>query len=97
MSISDTAGPVRCAHGLVVTPGSPWVPEVQDFDVFVLLGGNTKVVMERPELRQRLVDLAAAGTVMTSMFTGSLIYAKAGLLDHNLRRHTIRRSISANA
>lgn len=80
-AISDTGDPVRCAHGLVVLPDSPWVPE-QRFDVFVLPGGNAEVMMESADLRRRLVDLAATGAIMTSVCTGALVYATAGLLDH---------------
>jgi transcriptional regulator GlxA family with amidase domain len=72
--------PVRCAKGLAILPdhGEADRPPL---DVLVYPGGEGT----RPQVtdEQRLAwvrDLAGKGTLMTSVCTGSLVYAAAGLL-----------------
>ena len=71
---------VRCAKGLRVLPDHTWATAPPD--VLVFPGGvGTRREREDETTLGRLRDLAAAGTLMTSVCTGSLVYASAGLLD----------------
>ena len=45
------------------------------------VGSARGLQLGRPELRARMRGLAAAGTLMTSVCTGALVFADAGLLD----------------
>jgi transcriptional regulator GlxA family with amidase domain len=74
-------GPVRCAKGLRVLPDRTW-DSAPPVDVLVYPGGrgtrdhlDDEVVLEW--VRQRAAD----GVLMTSVCTGSLVLAAAGLLD----------------
>jgi transcriptional regulator GlxA family with amidase domain len=79
-TIAATDGPVTCAHGLRVIPDASW-GNGERFDLFLLPGGNTGPLQADERFLRRMRDLAAAGTLMTSVCTGALVYAKAGLLD----------------
>jgi len=81
VTVADAAGPLVCAKGLTVVPERTW-DEVGTVDVLVLPGGRgTRPLLEQPPFLDRLRSLAASGTLMTSVCTGSLVYAAAGLLD----------------
>jgi transcriptional regulator GlxA family with amidase domain len=80
VTVAEDTEPVRCAHGLRVLPDVAW-GEIGHLDVFVLPGGNSSVQVEDERFLARMRDLAAAGTLMTSVCTGAVVYAKAGLLD----------------
>jgi transcriptional regulator GlxA family with amidase domain len=81
VTVADAAGPLVCAKGLTVVPERTW-DEVGPVDVLVLPGGRgTRPLLEQPPFLGRLRSLAASGTLMTSVCTGSLVYAAAGLLD----------------
>jgi transcriptional regulator GlxA family with amidase domain len=79
-TIADDGEAVTCAHGLRVLPDASW-GNGERFDLFLLPGGNTEPLQTDGEFLQRMRDLAAGGTLMTSVCTGALVYAKAGLLD----------------
>ena len=79
-TVAETNDTVRCAHGLRLLPDATW-SDVDDLDVFVLPGGNSSVQLEDPRFLERIRGLARDGTLMTSVCTGALVYAKAGLLD----------------
>jgi transcriptional regulator GlxA family with amidase domain len=79
-TVAESAEPVTCAHGLRVIPDRPWA-DVGRIDLLVLPGGNTEPLRDDDGFLQRLRELAARGTLMTSVCTGALVYAKAGLLD----------------
>ncbi len=78
--IAATLDPVTCAHGLRVLPDIAW-SDGERFDLFLLPGGDTRPLQADDAFLQRLRDLAAGGALMTSVCTGALVYAKAGLLD----------------
>jgi transcriptional regulator GlxA family with amidase domain len=81
LTVADTLEPVRCAKGLRVLPDSTWKTAGQ-LDVLVYPGGmGTRPQLGDEQVRDRLRGLAADGTLMTSVCTGSLVYADAGLLD----------------
>lgn len=73
--------PITAAKGLRVLPERT-LHEVGPLDVFLLPGGRGTRALLGPDepLHVALRDLAASGTLMTSVCTGSLVYAAAGLL-----------------
>jgi transcriptional regulator GlxA family with amidase domain len=72
---------VRCAHGLRILPDVGW-DEVGHLDVVILPGGNSQQpIRDDDTFLERMRRLAEAGTLMTSVCTGALVYAQAGLLD----------------
>jgi transcriptional regulator GlxA family with amidase domain len=79
-TVAETREPIRCAHGLQVLADVTW-PELDGLDVFVLPGGNSRSQLENDEFIARIRRLAEAGTLMTSVCTGAVVFAKAGLLD----------------
>jgi transcriptional regulator GlxA family with amidase domain len=80
-TVADTTGPIRCANGLRVLADRTW-EEIGEIDVLVYPGGiGTRPQLGREEVRARLRALAAGGALMTSVCTGSLVFADAGLLD----------------
>jgi transcriptional regulator GlxA family with amidase domain len=78
-TVAESAEPITCAHGLRVLADCTW-DDVGRVDLLVLPGGNTQPLQADDAFVQRMRDLAARGTLMTSVCTGALIYAKAGLL-----------------
>jgi len=80
VTVGESAGMVRCAHGLKVVPDTTW-REVGNMDVFVLPGGNSTVQIDNEAFLERVRRLAASGTLMTSVCTGALVYGAAGLLE----------------
>jgi transcriptional regulator GlxA family with amidase domain len=72
--------PVRCAKGLTIVPdhGEEDRPPL---DVLVYPGGQgTRPQMEDEQRLAWVRERAEQGTLMTSVCTGSLVYAAAGLL-----------------
>jgi transcriptional regulator GlxA family with amidase domain len=79
--VGDTTEVVRCAKGLQVVPETTW-DELGAVDVLVFPGGRgTRTLIGDDRVRDRLRGLARAGTLMTSVCTGALVYADGGLLD----------------
>jgi putative intracellular protease/amidase len=62
-----------CAHGLRVVPDAAW-NDVGELDFFLLPGGNTQPLRDDETFVQRMRDLAASGTLLTSVCTGALVY-----------------------
>ena len=80
-TVADTTDPVRCAKGLRVLTDHSW-ESAPPIDVLVFPGGRgTRVQLGDESVRARMQELAGNGTLMTSVCTGSLVYADAGLLD----------------
>lgn len=80
-TVADTLEPVRCAKGLRVLADTTW-ETAGAFDVLVYPGGmGTRPQLADEVVLERLRGLARSGTLMTSVCTGSLVYAAAGLLD----------------
>ena len=74
--------PIRCANGLRVLADRRW-DAAGPLDVLVYPGGiGTRAQLGQEHIRERMRALAAAGTLMTSVCTGSLVFADAGLLDN---------------
>ena len=71
---------VTCAKGMQIVTDVP-ASEMGDVDVALLPGGRgtRRLVQDRPTL-DLVRSLAASGVLMTSVCTGSLVYAAAGIL-----------------
>jgi transcriptional regulator GlxA family with amidase domain len=81
LTVAETRDPVRCANGLRVLADAMW-EELGHVDVLIYPGGiGTRAQLGQEHIRQRMRSRAAAGTLMTSVCTGSLIFADSGLLD----------------
>ena len=81
VTVAETDDPVRCAKGLRVLADRTW-DQLGGVDVLVYPGGiGTRAQLGDERIRERMRSLAAAGTLMTSVCTGSLVFADAGLLD----------------
>lgn len=79
--VADTNGPVTCAKGMRVLPDTSW-DELGDIDVLVYPGGRgTRPQLGEIRIRERLRKLKASGALMSSVCTGALVFADAGLLD----------------
>lgn len=72
---------VRCAKGLRVLPDCSW-DRAGPVDVVVYPGGiGTRRQLGDEQVRARIRGLASQVPLMTSVCTGSLVFADAGLLD----------------
>jgi transcriptional regulator GlxA family with amidase domain len=81
LTVAESAAPVRCAKGLRVLPDLTW-SALGPIDVLVYPGGaGTRRDLADETILARLRELADAGVLMTSVCTGALVYAAAGLLD----------------
>jgi transcriptional regulator GlxA family with amidase domain len=79
-TVAQTSGPITCAKGLKVIPDHTW-DTVGDIDVLVYPGGHgTRPQLGDESIRKWVTGLADSGTLMTSVCTGSLVYADSGLL-----------------
>jgi transcriptional regulator GlxA family with amidase domain len=80
-TVADTTDTVACAKGLRVLPDRAW-PDAGRIDVLVYPGGRgTRPQLGDERIRSRVRDVASTGALMTSVCTGSLVFADAGLLD----------------
>jgi transcriptional regulator GlxA family with amidase domain len=80
-TVAESDEPVHCAKGLRVLADHTW-ETAPPLDVLVFPGGRgTRAQLGDESVRTRLLELAGRGTLMTSVCTGSLVYADAGLLD----------------
>jgi putative intracellular protease/amidase len=79
--VGESTEPVSCAKGMRVVADTSW-DELGDVDVLVYPGGRgTRAQLGDEKIRARLRALKQHGTLMTSVCTGALVYADAGLLD----------------
>jgi putative intracellular protease/amidase len=80
-TIARAQEPIDCAKGLKVIPEHSWSSS-PPIDVLVYPGGRgTRAHIGDEAIDEWLHDLAAGGALMTSVCTGALVYAAAGLLD----------------
>ena len=81
ITVAPSLEPVRAAKGLRVLPDHT-LHDAGPIDVFVMPGGRgTRKLLDPDEpLHVALRAMAAGGTLLTSVCTGSLVYAAAGLL-----------------
>jgi transcriptional regulator GlxA family with amidase domain len=79
--VGETTDPVTCAKGMRVLPDRTW-DTVGEVNVLIYPGGRgTRVQLGDERIRSRLQRMQQQGTLMTSVCTGALVYADAGLLD----------------
>jgi transcriptional regulator GlxA family with amidase domain len=80
-TVAKSLDPVTAAKGLRVLPDRTW-DDAGQIDVVIMPGGRgSRALLSADEpLHDRLRALAAGGTLMTSVCTGALVYAAAGLL-----------------
>jgi transcriptional regulator GlxA family with amidase domain len=80
-TVADALDPITCAKGLRVLADHTW-EDAPKPDVVVWPGGmGTRPQLGDERVRERVRSLAATGALMTSVCTGSTVYADAGLLD----------------
>jgi transcriptional regulator GlxA family with amidase domain len=81
VTVAASLEPVRAAKGLRVLPDHT-LHDVGPIDVFVMPGGRgtRKLLAPDEPMHVALRALADGGTLMTSVCTGSLVYAAAGTL-----------------
>lgn len=80
-TVAPSADPITCAKGLRVLPDVTW-DDVGDLDVVVYPGGvGARDQVGDDGTRALLQGLRARVPLMTSVCTGALVYADAGLLD----------------
>jgi transcriptional regulator GlxA family with amidase domain len=80
-TMARSEGTVRCAKGLRVVPDHTW-ETAPPFDVLIYPGGRgTRAQIGDHDVLRWVRGLAAGGTVLASVCTGSLVLADAGLLD----------------
>jgi transcriptional regulator GlxA family with amidase domain len=79
--VGESTEAVTCAKGMRVLPDTSW-NDLGEIDVLVYPGGRgTRAQLGDETTRARLRGLKQRGTLLTSVCTGALVYADAGLLD----------------
>jgi len=80
-TLAAAEGAVTCAKGMRVVPDETWA-SAPPIDVLVYPGGmGTRAHIGDEAHRSWVRNVATRGALMTSVCTGSLVYADAGLLD----------------
>jgi transcriptional regulator GlxA family with amidase domain len=81
VTVAPSLAPVTAAKGLRVVPDGT-LHDVGEPDVFLMPGGRGTRALLAPDdpLHVALRAMAGHGTLMTSVCTGELVYAAAGLL-----------------
>ncbi|HXR21484.1 MAG TPA: DJ-1/PfpI family protein [Acidimicrobiales bacterium] len=81
VTFARTAGDIQCAKGLVVRAAHSWT-DTPPLDVLVLPGGQgTRPLLNNPTTLDWIRQRRDEGTLMTSVCTGSLVFAAAGILN----------------
>ena len=81
LTVAREPGPVTCAKGLRVIPDETW-ETAPPLEVLVYPGGiGTRAQLGDEAVREWLRGVAATGALVTSVCTGALVLADAGLLD----------------
>jgi transcriptional regulator GlxA family with amidase domain len=82
LSFALSPGEVECAKGMTIRPMQEW-SDVPPLDVLVFPGGRgTRPLLADEAVLDWVRARRRAGTLMTSVCTGSLVYAAAGILSH---------------
>ncbi|MGH3521713.1 MAG: DJ-1/PfpI family protein [Mycobacterium sp.] len=80
-TLAADEGTIECAKGMRVIPDHTWAT-APPIDVLVYPGGmGTRDQLGDERIRGWVREMAQRGALMTSVCTGSLVYADAGLLD----------------
>ena len=81
VTFGRSAGDVQCAKGLVIRATHSWA-DVPPLDALVLPGGQgTRRLLADQTVLDWARQLRDQGTLMTSVCTGSLVFAAAGILN----------------
>jgi transcriptional regulator GlxA family with amidase domain len=81
VTFARAAGDVQCAKGLVIRATHSWA-DAPRIDVLVLPGGQgTRPLLTDPTMLEWIRHRRDEGTLMTSVCTGSLVFASAGILN----------------
>jgi transcriptional regulator GlxA family with amidase domain len=81
VTFARSAGEVKCAKGLVVRATYGW-GDRPPLDVLVLPGGRgTRPLLNDETMLEWIRQRRDEGTLMTSVCTGSLVFAAAGILN----------------
>jgi transcriptional regulator GlxA family with amidase domain len=81
VTFGRTAGDIQCAKGLVIHATYSWT-DAPPLDVLVLPGGRgTRPLLNDPTMLDWVRRRRDEGTLMTSVCTGSLVFAAAGILN----------------
>ncbi len=79
-TVAAEDGVIRCGKGARVLPDHTWAT-APPIDVLVYPGGQgTRAQLGDARVRDWVRGVAASGALMTSVCTGALVYAAAGLL-----------------
>ena len=79
-TVARQEGPVKCAKGLRVLPDYTW-DTAPNIDVLIYPGGQgTRVQVNDQGVHGWLDEVKGNGALMTSVCTGALVFAGAGLL-----------------
>ena len=80
-TLARESGPITCAKGLRVLPNETW-ETAPALDVLVYPGGRgTRRELADEAVLEWIHGIASGGAVVSSVCTGSLVLAAAGLLD----------------
>lgn len=80
-TVADTTEVITCAHGARVLADHTW-DTAPAYDVLLYPGGpGTRPLLGNDEVRKRVQAAAAGGVLLTSVCTGALVLADAGVLD----------------
>lgn len=80
-TVADTTEPLTCARGARVLAHHTW-ETAPPYDVLLYPGGpGVRPLLDDEAVRTRVRTAAAAGTLLTSVCTGALVLAAAGVLD----------------
>lgn len=81
VTVAESAGPVAARHGLRILPDHT-LADCPPADILVVPGGfGTRRLEEEAGVLRWLHGRAAAGALVMSVCTGSIVLARAGLLD----------------
>lgn len=81
VTFSPDGHPVTCSNGLTVVPGTS-KPDVGPLNVFVHPGGDCRALLSDPDHLSWVREKRSDTALLASVCTGSLVFAKAGLLAH---------------
>lgn len=80
-TVAETAGALKAVGGLTVTPDYSFA-DCPPIDILLVPGGmGTRPLVDHQPVLDWIRATAASAQHVTSVCTGSLLYAKAGLLD----------------
>ena len=101
-TVAETTGPIRARNGLRVLPHHDFAT-APAADLLVITGGfGTRRLLERPEILAWVRERSRAAEITASVCTGSLVLARAGVLEgcavttHH-QRHDLLRELAPAA